>query len=500
MTGSTPGAPGSWTRERPRSLAAQMVFLSAARLFGFATAFAIPLVLVRTFDQAQFGIYKQVFLIVGSLVPILGLGLNASLYYFIPQDKGEGTRFIVQATGLTTLAAVLAALALWLYPGLLGGMFDGSTGLELAPVIALLLVVSVPAEIAATLPVVDRRPVLAAAVVTGSEIVRALSLVGAAVLVGTVRAVVWATILSTVLRVGFLGVYVLARRTAASPAWSSADVSRQLRYSLPFALAVVFEIAFFRFHEYFVAGRVSDAEFAIYAVGIFQLPLLGILVQSVAEVLLVRMSESHGVKNHGEMRRVWYLATGRLGLVLVPIWMFAELSAPVLIEVLFGAQYLPAVPTFRVFSMSILLYVIVDHTVLRATGDTPMIVRANIFALVCCIATTLLVSRVAGPLTGAVTGYLTGLAIARVVGLARVRQRLDVAWRATLPWAVLMKVVAVSAVATGLASLAFLSPIRPLPQLLAGAAIFSLAYAALAAAFGMVPPEIMRRVSWRPAS
>ena len=477
-----------------------MGFLTAARVVGFAVAFAVPLILVRTFSQAEFGVYKQVFLIVGSLATVLGLGLNASLYYFLPQDEGEGTRYIVHASLLTTVVAAMAALALWQFPSLLGGIFDVAQHGRLIPLIAVLLVVSVPAEIALTVPVVDRRPVLGAAVLTGSEGIRALALVAAAFLFGTVQAVVWATILSTLLRVCFLVAYVLARRTTRTHLWDARDLGRQLRYALPFALAVVFEIAFFRFHEYYVAARVSDAEFAIYAVGIFQLPLLALVVQSVADVMLVRMSEAHRVSDQGTMRRVWHMATERLGLVLIPVWMFAELVAPALIEVLFGEQYLPSVPTFRLFSASILLYIVVDHTILRATGDTRLIVRANVVALLFCVATTIGVSRLYGPLAGAVTGYLVGLTTARLVGLSRVRRRLGVDWSATLPWAALARIGLVSGIATAGASLVVLSPMGPIARLVAGAAVFGVTYAAMALMFSIVPPEVRSRLTWRPAA
>jgi O-antigen/teichoic acid export membrane protein len=83
--------------------------LFAGRLAGFAVTFAVPLVLVRVFSTADFGLYKQLFLIQGTLAPILALGFPASLFYFVPRRPEERPTYVVQ-----TLVVLLAS-------GLLGG-------------------------------------------------------------------------------------------------------------------------------------------------------------------------------------------------------------------------------------------------------------------------------------------------------------------------------------------------------------------------------------------
>ena len=62
------------------------LLLVAGRTVGFVAAFAIPVVLARTFDQAAFGTYKQLFLIYATFYGLAQLGAAESLYYFVPRS------------------------------------------------------------------------------------------------------------------------------------------------------------------------------------------------------------------------------------------------------------------------------------------------------------------------------------------------------------------------------------------------------------------------------
>ena len=73
------------------------LWLVAGRGVGFVATFAVPLVLVRLFDQATFGTYKQLFLIYGTLFGLAQLGVAESLYYFVPRRPEEAGRHAANA-------------------------------------------------------------------------------------------------------------------------------------------------------------------------------------------------------------------------------------------------------------------------------------------------------------------------------------------------------------------------------------------------------------------
>jgi O-antigen/teichoic acid export membrane protein len=358
---------------REDSLAVQSIILTAARIASFAITFGIPIVLVRVFDQTAFGVYKQLVLLLATAIPILNLGMYASLFYFVPRDEGEGQRYIIQAIGLLTLTGALGGLAVLIGADQIGsGLGEGAIRPYL-PLLALVILISTPAELVHSVPVVDRRPTLAALAMAGNDLLRAAAIIATAIMSRSLTAVLWAIVAAATVRGLWLLVYVSLRRTDKGLPPSLADLKQQLTYSLPFAAAVLFQIGHVQFHQYYVAAEVSSAEFAIYAVGILQVPIVGMLTQSVVEVMLVRMTAAYEKKEFDEMRRVWHSALARLGVLLIPCWVLAQVFAANIIVLLFGEPYVGAVPVFRVFVSTVLLMMIVDHSVLRSTGDTTFV-------------------------------------------------------------------------------------------------------------------------------
>ena len=71
--------------------------------------FALPLILTRLLPQAQFGTYKQIWLMVTTAYFMLQLGLAQSLYYFVPRKDGRARVWLTQASlSLVTLGGVCA--------------------------------------------------------------------------------------------------------------------------------------------------------------------------------------------------------------------------------------------------------------------------------------------------------------------------------------------------------------------------------------------------------
>jgi len=325
---------------------------------------------------------------------------------------------------------------------------------------------------------------------------RASAVIAAAVLTRKLEAVLWAAIAVWSFRAVLLVIYIRWRQQPASRKANLADLGRQLRFSLPFAIAVLFEIGAARFHEYYVAASVTPAQFAIYAVGILQIPVIGMLVQSVVEVLLVRASEAHKVGDRAQLRRLWKAAVERLAVILIPCWALAELLADDLVILLFGAPYAPSIPILRIFLTMILLMVIIDHGILRATGDTVFLFATNVVGFVASVLAILLLTRYS-VLLGGVAAYIVGLATMRGMGLYKVSRRLQLWGWEILPWRTFGRVVVAVAVSSLIAATALALPAR-VPRLGLASLLFSLTYGAIAFAWELVPRSeilsILRRL------
>src|SRR5688572_18893107 len=75
-----------------RSLTAQAFWLLLAKTLGFMFAFALPVLLTRSLSQSEYGLFKQVFLIITTAVALLSLGFGMSSFYYLPREDDPARR------------------------------------------------------------------------------------------------------------------------------------------------------------------------------------------------------------------------------------------------------------------------------------------------------------------------------------------------------------------------------------------------------------------------
>ena len=138
---------------RPGGILRQAGPLMLGRGGATVLGFALPLILTRLLPQAQFGTYKQIWLVVTTAYFMLQLGLAQSLYYFVPRKDGRARVWLTQASlSLVTLGGV-CAVALYAARFAVARQFANpglaDFGLQMA-LITWLMIASAPLEISLT--------------------------------------------------------------------------------------------------------------------------------------------------------------------------------------------------------------------------------------------------------------------------------------------------------------------------------------------------------------
>jgi O-antigen/teichoic acid export membrane protein len=133
--------------------------------------------------------------------------------------------------------------------------------------------------------------------------------------------------------------------------WRSFDLKffrEQMFYALPFGLAGLLWTLQTDIHNYFVGHRFSAAEFAVYAYGCFQLPLITMLSESVTSVLIPRMSELEARGDTREMIRLTARAMQKLAFFFFPVYIFLLVTGQTFITTLFTEKFAASVPIFLI--------------------------------------------------------------------------------------------------------------------------------------------------------
>ncbi|PYM18812.1 MAG: hypothetical protein DMD81_05015 [Candidatus Rokuibacteriota bacterium] len=427
----------------------QTVSLASGRMVAFAATFFLPVVLARLYPPAEFGAYKQLFLIFTTLYIIGQFGMAESLFYFLPRAKDRAGRYVVNAV-LFLSAAGVASLVLLETAGtpIAEGLNnpDLHRHFTLLGVFVLLTMVTAVLEIVIT---ARGQYGLAAAVYGISDAARAICFGAGALLTGTLEGLLVGGVVFAALRLVATVVYVV-RTYGRAVLPDRACFGEQVRYAAPFSLAVLLEYGYRSLHQYLVSTRFDPATFAIYAVGCLQIPVFEALVASAANVLMVRMGEQ---LNDGDTKaavETWRDVTQRMAAFMVPAVALLVVLAHDLIVTLFTGAYEASVPIFAVTAIAYLPAALMTDSVLRVYAQTRFLVVLNFIRLFAVALALLALLPVLG-LVGAALAMLVASVITKVIALWRLRQLLSVSTRGLLPWRGLAAIVS-AAVIAGLVS------------------------------------------------
>jgi O-antigen/teichoic acid export membrane protein len=406
--------------------------LMLGRGVALMATFLAPLILVRLFDQTQFGTYKQLFLVYVTLYVLSQLGLAESLFYFIPRaTRGPGgyvanSMLALSGTGLASLALLWVtapAVAHWL------GNPDLARHLPLLGVFLMLMLPSTALEIV----MISRRRYADGAVSYGvSDVLRALAFVVPVLLWHGLDGLLIGAAVFAAARLCASLIY-LRRELGASFRPQAALAWEQLAYALPFALTVLVDTVQLNYHQYAVAHRFDAATFAVYAVGCFQLPLLDLVASPLSNVMMVRMAERLRDGQADEALAVCNRTTRTLALVFFPLLALLLVGARDLIVLLFTDRYVASVPIFMICSLNLLATVLQTDAMLRVYAATRFMLVVGIVKLLM-IATLIGASISAFGLPGAALVWVMSTLAMKGVVLARMKRSLGVGLGRLVPW------------------------------------------------------------------
>ncbi|HYE85764.1 MAG TPA: oligosaccharide flippase family protein [Vicinamibacterales bacterium] len=451
--------------------------LAGGRAPGLVIAFAIPLVLARTFDQAEFGTYKQLFLIYATLFGLAQAGMAESLYYFVPREESAAGRFVANA--VLSLAAIGITAVVFLTMGR-QQIADWLTNPALAqhlPSLGWFLALMLTSTVLEIVLLSRNRSGAAAWIYAGSDIARAACLIVPALIAWGLRGVMAGAVTFAAARVA-LTIAVIVNIFGSQLRADTAVLRRQLAYALPFAVAVGIEVLHINWHQYAVAARVDAAAFAIYAVGCLQVPVVDVIVLSACNVMMVEMAGAQH-RDAASARGLWHDTIGRLAFMIFPLAAFLIVMAHPIIVLLFTSAYEASVPIFMLWSLTMVAAVLVVDGVLRSYAQTRYLLAQNLLhlAIVAGLAGTFI--RWFG-LQGAVLVTLLATVVVKSLAVIRISRLMHISLADALPW----RRLAIAASCAAIAALPAIAISRgvempPLMTLPLAAAAYLLSYGAL---------------------
>jgi glycosyltransferase involved in cell wall biosynthesis/Na+-driven multidrug efflux pump len=329
------------------SLTLRAAWYLFAKTVAFLLSFALPLLLVRRLSQNEFGLYKQVFLVVGTALNVVPLGVGMSAFYFLPRERERQGQVVFNIILFYLLMAGAASLTLCLWPQLWITIFNSTDLVQYAPLIGVVILLWIISSFLEVAAVAHQEYRLATVFVIASQFSKTGLLLAGAMWFSSVWALIYAAIIHGLLQTIVLTFYLRSRFGAFWRSFKWPLMRKQLAYSLPLGIAAIIGVQS-DLDNYFVSNRFGATAYAIYAIGCFQLPLVSILSDTVGSVMIPRVSYLQKFGRSREIIELTAKMVRKLSAIYFPLFLFLLLLGREFITVLFTSRYLASYPIFAI--------------------------------------------------------------------------------------------------------------------------------------------------------
>ncbi len=351
----------------------RVAWLTGAKLMAFTLSFLTPLIIVRVFDQAEFGTYKQLFQLLATLMAALYLQVPMSAYYFIPREPDKRLQVAMNIALFYLAVGLLAALAFVAHPDLVTRIFHNPALEEHIPLLGAALTLWLIAANVEVFPLAMGEVRTASGLIVLAQISKSLILICAAVMFRSVRAVLWGSIIQGALQCAFMMGYIHFRigplKWPPSRLFDWSLLKKQVSNSLPYGAGATAQSLRADLHNYFVSHYFSAASFAVYANGCFQVPLVSLLQESFSSALTPEVARLEASGDYRAIIRLWLNAMRRLSFVILPACALMFVVRRELIVTLFTEAYADSTPIFSIYLIAIATQSVLTSSVMRSIAD-----------------------------------------------------------------------------------------------------------------------------------
>jgi len=441
------------------SLKKQSLSLFVGKALAFIVQFITPVILVRILTKIDYGMYQQFHLFAGLLLPILGLCLNTSLFYFYPVAEQEDRKaYIIQTFCILSFVGIAFLIISLNYHYFIFNIFNLPELDRYRYIIPLYILFMLVSSISDFLFILEKKIKFNIFYYPVEMLVRLVLILGFLFSTKNTWGCLMGLLVYSFIRFLFIGIYIAIKYLNNIKHLvikiKSGSVIEQLKYSLPFVGGVLLETIARRFDKILINRYIEPSQYAIYSVAFFSIPLLTMLFTSINNVVVPEISRYAYVGNKKKVKELWHKVIEKTSSVAIPSIFFFSIMAEEVIVLLYTEKYAESAIYYRIYLLSFLFTMTSFGLVLRGFKKTMLIFRANLIGAIVTISIGYFLIK-KFQLMGAMITAIIGIGVPIIIVIYYEKKLLNLKFSNWMPWDKIVKIVSI----TILASL-FILPIK----------------------------------------
>lgn len=435
------------------SRTSKVLALSLGQALTAVVSIISGMVAARVLSKYDYATMRQTLLAYQFAAPLLTLALPNALYYFLPREDQEKRGLLID--NLTLLFIMGAVFSFFLLLGgdaLLAGRFNNP---DLEKTLSWMIpypLFTMPAAILGAVLVVQGRITTLGIYNVATNLALTCAVIAACLITRSYSGPVWVQILFPILTLPVALLLAFSNTAGALRKPNFSSMKKMVQYSVPLGLASMLGTITLQLDKMIVSSMCTPDDFAVYANGAVEIPLISVITGSIATVILADMANSVKDGDHAGALALFRQAAVRSALILLPVMAFLMVYATDFILLLYSERYIESVTAFRIYLFTLPIRIVVYGSALMALGMTRAVLWRSIFELLLNAVFSIVFVYLFGYIGAAIATILTLYLWSVPFNLHAIAKGFGCHWHETLPLQKIGCILLVAATSATIAS------------------------------------------------
>ena len=420
---------------KSHSLRKQTIYVLSGKIISFIFQFLTPIILVRIFTSDEYGLYQKILTIALLIIPFLNFSLTNSLYYFFSKSSTKNNDFFISQTFYIPLfiSSCLLFCFIIFSPLLLNYFSLEHIEINLIYGTALLIYFASNSLILDHIFIIEGKANYSLVYFSFDKIIRLILILSFVIIFNQVFYAIISILIYYFIKFILLIFYLFKTYNISLKNIDKQFLKSQIIYAGPLFISEIIGKIGSSADRLLLIFLLSSAEFAIYSIGSFRIPMITILYTSVGDTLMPKLSEFSKNNSILGAHSLWKKMIRYNSMFTIPTVLYFIIVAPEFITFLFTDQYFDSILIFQLTLSTFLIQMLGHGYILRAFAKTGQILKANLIrTIISLILGYFLIINLG--IIGAALIYIISFNINAFIQLYKSKTVLDVSTREFLPW------------------------------------------------------------------
>tara|TARA_Y100001970_G_scaffold168897_1_gene206532 strand:+ start:8989 stop:10443 length:1455 start_codon:yes stop_codon:yes gene_type:complete len=425
------------------SLTHQSLFVLIGKCLSLFFQLLTPIILVRIFNQNDYGIYRQLIMFALLLIPISRFSMDKSLYYFLKVDNKNKDQYISQAYFIPLIISIFFGILIYLFSWELLSFPYIANYYNLSFSFILLLFFMINSKLLDHIFIIEGKARHSLYYFSFDNAIRLFVMLIFVFTFKTINFIIIGLAFFYFSKSIFLTCYLFKNYKLSLFSFNSNILYSQFQYIAPLYLSVIVGKFGAYLDKILLVVLLASSDFAIYSIGNFNLVFITIIYTSIGDVILPRLSQFSKNNNLLKAHRLWVKMIKANAMITIPTVLFLIYTAPEFISLLFTSEYRDSALVFQISILTLFLQMLGYGYLLRAFARTKSVLKANLIRTIIAVPVGYFLIKQFG-VYGASMLFLFSFSLNTIIQLYETKKLLKINFKAFIPWNYFLKLFLIS--------------------------------------------------------